>query len=70
MKSKIGGMSSLLLLLAVLMTAFELLVAFPPVIFAPGYGGSDLYGFIRYEVPNACGIMFTHSFMLTHSLTN
>lgn len=31
-----------------------MLAAYPPVIFAPGYGGSDLYGFIRYEVPKAC----------------
>ncbi len=63
-------MAWVLLLLVVLMAAFELLAAYPPVIFAPGYGGSDLYGFIRYEVPKACGIIFLHnSFMLTHSLT-
>ena len=53
-------------LLSVVISAFGLVLALPPVIFAPGYGGSELYGFINYEVPEACGTDHTHS--LTHSL--
>jgi len=54
------------LLAAVAVSAFVVVQALPPVIFAPGYGGSDLYGYINYEVPVPCGT--TH--LLTHSLTH